>query len=63
LCDAEFKSNGLVNLVKVVSIQHSIQAMTWLLLAASSQDYSENQEQKVEWKDFKCAIWPEKKWV
>jgi hypothetical protein len=45
LNEDEFKSNGLITLTKEISRQPSIQAATWILLAASSQVYSENQEQ------------------
>jgi hypothetical protein len=44
LSDTEFKSNGLINLMEETSRQHSIQA--WLLLAAFSQIFSKNFEQK-----------------
>jgi predicted ATPase len=45
LQEAEFKDNESIYLVEKISIQHSIQVMPWLL-AAFSQNYSENMEQK-----------------
>jgi hypothetical protein len=53
LSEAEFKSNGLINLVEEISREYSIQTMAWLLLMAFSQVYSENWEQKAEWKYLK----------
>jgi hypothetical protein len=43
-------------LAEEISKRH-IQAVPWLLLAAFSQVYSENQEQKAEQKDLKmCSL-------
>jgi hypothetical protein len=36
LNEAEFKSNILINLAGEISIQHSIQTVAWILLAAFS---------------------------
>jgi hypothetical protein len=60
LNEAEYKSNGLINLPEESSRQHSILA-SMNVLAVFSQIYSENKEQKNRVKRFgKCVIWPEK---
>lgn len=44
-----------------ISKQCSIQAVACVLLNAFSQIYSENQEQRAEWKDLKIlTVWLEK---
>lgn len=43
VCEAEFKGVELINLVEVISRQHSIWIIAWVLLAAFSQAYHENQ--------------------
>lgn len=43
VCDAEFKCIELINLVEVISRQHSIWITAWVLLATFSQAYHENQ--------------------
>jgi hypothetical protein len=53
LWEAEFNGNGLIKLVEEISRQASIYSVTWLLLAAFRQVYSENWEQKAEQKDLK----------
>lgn len=40
-------------LVEDISRQHSLQGVTWILLAAFSQVYSDNQEQRLECRDLK----------
>jgi hypothetical protein len=44
LSEAEFKSNGLINLVEKNLRQHNIQAASGILLDAFIQVYSENKE-------------------
>jgi hypothetical protein len=46
LWDSVFKGNRLINLVEEISKKPSIQTVTWVLLVAFSQIYSENWEQK-----------------
>jgi hypothetical protein len=46
LSDAEFKSNGLINLAEEISIKHSIQTVVQTLLAAFIQVYRKNWEQQ-----------------
>jgi hypothetical protein len=48
------------NPVEEISRQSSIQVMAWLVLAATSQVYSENWEENVEQKDLEnLAVWSE----
>jgi hypothetical protein len=49
----EFKGDGLINLMKEILKQSSIQAVTWLLLTTFSLVYNENLEPKAEDKDLK----------
>jgi hypothetical protein len=51
--------------VEEISRQPSIQAVVWALLAAFTQIYSGNKEQKAEWKDLEklVAVLPEKKCI
>jgi hypothetical protein len=51
--EAEFKGDTLINLMEEMLGQPSIQAVAWLLLAAFSQIYNENWEQKAEQKNLK----------
>jgi hypothetical protein len=53
LCEAEFKSNALVQMVEEISRQSSIQSKAWILLTAFSQIYNENWEQKQSRKTWK----------
>lgn len=43
--------------------KHSIQAVAWVLLATFSQIYSENQEQKIEYKDLKTLHFGQRRWT
>jgi hypothetical protein len=55
-----FKSIRLINLEEEISRQSSIQGVSWVLMAAFSQVWSNNPEQKALRRFEIFAIWSEK---
>jgi hypothetical protein len=60
LWKAKVISNVLINLVQEISVQHSIQIVTWLSLATFSQFYTENREQKSDGEKLKMCSFARK---
>jgi hypothetical protein len=50
--ETEFNGDELIHLAEEISRQYSIQAVAWILLAAFSYSFTDNDEEKAEWKGF-----------
>jgi hypothetical protein len=60
LCGAEFKDDGLINLMEEISSQHSVQDVTWILVGAFSKIYCMNCEQNADHKSLKLLSFTRK---